>query len=209
MSILTKNFPDFLESEEVDRLIEQCRQGNLGAKEKIVLHNLKSVSWAVNSQFKNIKHDKEDLFSIGVIGLMKAIEKYNPEYGGFKTFSCRCIINEILMELRKRRSVYEKTKDSVVLFKEKEALDLLDMIADENDGMQSKESSILVRELLECVSEKQKDSLMKYYGIDCEEMGQTEIAKLENMNQATISRRIIVGLKKMREILKDDEIKMV
>lgn len=209
MSILTKNFPDFLESEEVDRLIELCKQGDFEAKDKIVLHNLKSVSWAVNSQFKNIKHDKEDLFSIGVIGLMKAIEKYKPEYAGFKTFSCRCIINEILMELRKRRRLYDKTTDSVFLFKEKEALDLLDMIADENDGMQSKESSILVRELLECVSDKQRDSLMKYYGIDCEEMGQAEIAKLENMNQATISRRIIVGLNKMREILKDDEIKMV
>lgn len=209
MSMLTKSFPDFLESEEVDRLIERCKQGDSEAKDKLVLHNLKSVSWAVNSQFKNINHDKEDLFSIGVIGLMKAVEKYKPEYAGFRTFSCRCIINEILMELRKRRRVYDRKKDSVVLFKEKEALDLLDIIVDENDGMQSKESSILVRELLECVSEKQKDSLIKYYGIDCEEMGQSEIAKLENTNQSTISRRIIVGLNKMREILKDDEIKMV
>ena len=77
MSMLTKNFPDFLESEEVDGLIERCKQGDSEAKDKLVLHNLKSVSWAVNSQFKNINHDKEDLFSIGVIGLMKAVEKFD------------------------------------------------------------------------------------------------------------------------------------
>jgi len=207
--MLTKNFPDFLESDEVDSLIEKCRSGDNEAKEKVILHNLKSASWAVNSQFKNIKHDKEDLFSIGVIGLIKAIEKYKPEYAGFKTFSCRCIVNEILMELRKRRRNYEKKKDNVIVFKDRDQFELLDMIVDENDGIQEKESSLLARELLECVSEKQKDSLMKYYGIDCEEMGQAEIAKLENMNQATISRRIIVGLNKMREILKDDKAKMV
>lgn len=209
MYILTKNFPDFLESDEVDRLIERSQRGDAEAKDKVALHNLKSVSWAVNSQFKNIKHDKEDLFSIGVIGLMKAIEKYKPDYAGFRTFSCRCIVNEILMELRKRRRVYENAKDNVTVFIEKEEFEIIDMVADENDGMQSRESSILVRQLLECVSEKQRDSLMKYYGIECEEMRQSEIAKLENMNQATISRRIIVGLNKMREILKDEEIKMV
>lgn len=48
--------------------------------------------------------DDDDLVSVSLVGLVKAANSYNPEYGnGFAAFAAKCIHNEILMQLRKER----------------------------------------------------------------------------------------------------------
>ncbi len=76
-------------------LLEKVRSGDEQAKELVVNQNLGLV-WSIVHRFKNNHYDKDDLFQIGCIGLMKAINNFNPEYKvQFSTYAVPIIMGEI------------------------------------------------------------------------------------------------------------------
>jgi RNA polymerase sporulation-specific sigma factor len=76
------------------------------ARNKLVEHNLRLVAHVVK-KYEGPEERTEDLFSIGIIGLVKAINTFNLKKGAkLSTYAARCINNEILMHfriLKKRR----------------------------------------------------------------------------------------------------------
>ena len=76
-------------------LIEQAHRGDDRAKELVVSQNLGLV-WSIVHRFKNNYYDKEDLFQIGCIGLMKAVNNFDTNYGvQFSTYAVPIIMGEI------------------------------------------------------------------------------------------------------------------
>lgn len=76
-------------------LLKKVRLGDERAKEKIVKDNLGLV-WSIVHRFKNSYYDKEDLFQIGCIGLMKAINHFDESYDvQFSTYAVPIIMGEI------------------------------------------------------------------------------------------------------------------
>lgn len=76
-------------------LLGRVRSGDDHAKELVVNQNLGLV-WSIVHRFKNNYYDKEDLFQIGCIGLMKAINNFDPTYGvQFSTYAVPIIMGEI------------------------------------------------------------------------------------------------------------------
>lgn len=76
-------------------LLEKVRLGDEIAKEQVVKDNLGLV-WSIVHRFKNSYYDKEDLFQIGCIGLMKAINHFDPSYDvQFSTYAVPIIMGEI------------------------------------------------------------------------------------------------------------------
>ena len=76
-------------------LLKQVRLGDEHAKEIVVKENLGLV-WSIVHRFKNSYYDKEDLFQIGCIGLMKAINNFDPSYDvQFSTYAVPIIMGEI------------------------------------------------------------------------------------------------------------------
>lgn len=76
-------------------LIKQAHSGDEQAKELVVSQNLGLV-WSIVHRFKNNYYDKEDLFQIGCIGLMKAINNFDASYGvQFSTYAVPIIMGEI------------------------------------------------------------------------------------------------------------------
>src|SRR5699024_12721098 len=70
-------------------------------KSTFIEHNLRFVVY-IAKQFENTGIHIEDLISIGSIGLIKAVNTFNPEKKiKLATYASRCIENEILMYLRK------------------------------------------------------------------------------------------------------------
>lgn len=64
-------------------------------KRRVVKDNLGLV-WSIVHRFKNSYYDKEDLFQIGCIGLMKAINHFDPSYNvQFSTYAVPIIMGEI------------------------------------------------------------------------------------------------------------------
>jgi RNA polymerase sporulation-specific sigma factor len=96
------NLPRFplLKDEEMRELIAKAQQGDGEARERLINCNLKLVFNLVQ-RFSNRGYEIEDLFQIGVIGLMKAVDKFDFNYEvKFSTYAVPMIIGEIRRFLR-------------------------------------------------------------------------------------------------------------
>lgn len=81
-------------------LLLQARQGSQGAKEELVRQNLGLVG-SIVKRFERRGHDREELFQIGSIGLIKAIDKFDFTYEvAFSTYAVPLISGEIRRFLR-------------------------------------------------------------------------------------------------------------
>lgn len=81
-------------------LIQKVRDGDESAKDLIVEQNVGLV-WSIVHRFKNNYYDKEDLFQIGCIGLMKAINNFDLSYNvQFSTYAVPIIMGEIKRHFR-------------------------------------------------------------------------------------------------------------
>ena len=83
-----------------DQLIQQSRQGDKEARDTLVKENLGLV-WSIVHRFANRGYEAEDLFQIGSIGLMKAIDRFDTGFDvKFSTYAVPVITGEIKRFLR-------------------------------------------------------------------------------------------------------------
>jgi len=89
-----------LTHEETLELIQKAQKGDEEAKELLVRKNIALVK-SIVKKFLNRGHEYEDLFQLGSIGLLKAIQNYDPEYNvRFSTYAVPMIMGEIKRFLR-------------------------------------------------------------------------------------------------------------
>ena len=94
-----------LTNEEKDALFIQIRQGDADAREQFIKGNLRLVL-SVIRRFSSVGENVDDLFQIGCIGLIKAIDHFNTELGvRFSTYAVPRIIGEIRRFLRDNNSI--------------------------------------------------------------------------------------------------------
>ena len=80
---------------EVNELINKIHEGDLNSKEILVNENIPLV-WSIVHRYKNTYYDKEDLFQIGCLGLLKAIDKFDTSFKvAFSTYAVPLILGEI------------------------------------------------------------------------------------------------------------------
>ncbi len=90
----------YLSDSEVRDLIKRSQSGDSDARDKLVHRNTRLV-WSVVQRFLNRGYEADDLFQIGCIGLLKAIDKFNLEFDvKFSTYAVPMIIGEIQRFLR-------------------------------------------------------------------------------------------------------------
>lgn len=81
-------------------LLRLTKEGNEAAREQIILNNV-GLIWSVVRRFTNRGYESEDLFQIGSIGLMKAVDKFDLSYDvKFSTYAVPMITGEIRRFLR-------------------------------------------------------------------------------------------------------------
>ena len=97
-----------LSKEEEEILIRKLPKGDETARSMLIERNLRLVVY-IAKKFENTGINIEDLISIGTIGLIKAVNTFNPEKKiKLATYASRCIENEILMYLRRNNKVRQK-----------------------------------------------------------------------------------------------------
>lgn len=102
MALKEMNLPRFplLTNEEMVGLLTRANQGDQDARERLINCNLRLVFNLVQ-RFENRGYDLEDLFQIGTIGLIKAIDKFDLTYNvRFSTYAVPMIVGEIRRFLR-------------------------------------------------------------------------------------------------------------
>mgnify|MGYP002570927603 CR=1 FL=1 len=94
-----------LKEQEKAELLRRCRQGDKQAREKLISGNLRLVL-SVVQKFSNRGENLDDLFQVGCIGLMKAIDNFNPDMDvRFSTYGVPMIVGEIRRYLRDNNAV--------------------------------------------------------------------------------------------------------
>lgn len=93
-------FPPLLTEEQEAAYIRDFQTGGMEARNALIEHNLRLVAH-ICKKFESSGVDKEDLISIGTIGLIKGINTFSPDRGvRLATYAARCIENAILSQRR-------------------------------------------------------------------------------------------------------------
>ena len=201
-------FPPPLKTEEEAILLEQLGgEDDVKVKSVLIERNLRLVVY-IARKFENTGVNVEDLISIGTIGLIKAINTFNPEKKiKLATYASRCIENEILMYLRRN----SKTKSEVSIDEplnvdwEGNELLLSDILGTDADVIYKNIEEEVDRDLLgkamEKLSQRERKIVEMRFGIlpETKEKTQKEVADLLGISQSYISRlekKIIGRLKK-------------
>ena len=94
-----------LSKEEMDELFKKFKEGDIQAKEKIATGNLRLVL-SIIKKYNNGKNDMNDLFQIGCVGLMKAIENFDSSFNClFSTYAVPLILGEVKRYIRDSNTI--------------------------------------------------------------------------------------------------------
>ncbi len=187
-------------------------EGDEQARNTLVEHNLRLVVY-IAKKFDNTGVGVEDLISIGTIGLMKAINTFNPNKNiKLATYASRCIENEILMYLRRNNKTKMEVSIDEPLNVDWDGNELLlsDILGTGEDiiykDIEREVDRKLLRKALETLSPREQKIIHLRFGIGDihgKELTQKEVADQLGISQSYISRlekKIMKRLK--REILR-------
>ena len=94
-----------LTSEEMNELFIKMQNGDMFARDDLINGNLKLVL-AILKKFNKKNENMDDLFQVGVIGLIKAIDNFDLSYGlKLSTYACPMILGEVKRYLRDNNSI--------------------------------------------------------------------------------------------------------
>lgn len=153
--------------------IEKMRLGDKKAKDILIERNLRLVAHVVKKYYDE-NRENQDLISIGIVGLIKAVNTYNPDKGNrLVTYAAKCIENELLMMLRaeKKRSKDVSLNEPIGTDKEGNTISLIDVV--ENDEMDTLEQiekaeniSLVQKYVAQSLNEREKEIIVWRYGLD-------------------------------------------
>jgi len=87
-------------NQELMELMKEIKQGNEEARNQFIMYNMRLVL-SICGRFATTKNNVDDVFQVGTVGLIKAIDNFNPEIGvRFSTYAVPMIIGEIRKYLR-------------------------------------------------------------------------------------------------------------
>lgn len=200
--------PPLSQEEENERISQLATDMEKDAKQVLIEHNLRLVVY-IAKKFDNTGIGVEDLISIGTIGLIKAINTYNPEKNiKLATYASRCIENEILMYLRRNNKVRMEVSIDEPLNVDWDGNELLlsDILGTDEDiiykDMENEAEQKMLKKALSKLSDREKLIISLRFGLNNREeeaMTQKEVADLLGISQSYISRlekKIMKRLKK-------------
>lgn len=199
-------FPQPLSTQEEEQLLQGMREGDVSCRNRLIEHNLRLVAYVVK-KYNNTIYETDDLISIGTIGLIKAVDTFNPQKGiHLATYASRCIENELLMLMRssKKQSKEVSLYDPIGSDKEGNTIQLLDIcVAEEVDVVSRMEEQQNLRKLREYIdkvlTERERQIILLRYGLaGGREVTQREIAKQLCISRSYVSRIEKKALKKLR-----------
>lgn len=198
--------PPPLSKEEEEILLQKLPNGDKAARSILIERNLRLVVY-IARKFENTGINIEDLISIGTIGLIKAVNTFNPEKKiKLATYASRCIENEILMYLRRNNKIRSEVSFDEPLNIDWDGNELLlsDVLGTEEDiitkNLEATVDKKLLLNALHQLSDREKQIMELRFGLGSEEeKTQKDVADMLGISQSYISRlekRIIKRLKK-------------
>ena len=208
------SLPPPLSAEEESEALAGLKSDNAEtvrhSRDKLIAHNLRLVVY-ISKKFESTNIGPDDLVSIGTIGLVKAINTFNPEKNiKIATYASKCIENEILMYIRKIVPLKLEVSIDEPLNTDWDGNELLlgDILGSDSDevqkGIEAEEEKLMIYRAIDKLSVRDKEIICTRFGLyGKKELTQKELADSMGISQSYISRlekKIINQLK--RDIIK-------
>lgn len=184
-----ENIPESFTGKENLEYFKKYKDGNLEARDKLIIHNLKLVFYVVYKTYSTSSIDSEELISIGIIGLIKAVDTFDINKGfQFISYAKKCINNEILLFMRKEKKKGKTVSlDEYIFFEDFKVSDMIYSEEDLASDYEEKETLEEIRNLISSLSEENKLIYDLYYN---KGLSQKDIATMLNISQSGISLRM-------------------
>ena len=191
----TSSFPKPLTPKQEKEMLERMANGDKNARGILIEKNLRLVSHIVKKYYSKT-NDTDDLISIGTIGLIKAIDSFNPEKNiKLATYASKCIENEILMHFRggKKQANDIYLSDTLEFDKDGNSLTVEDTISSDSDLAEELETKIkwekVARYIKNMSDEREKEIVILRYGLNNKKpLTQREVAQRLNISRSYVSR---------------------
>ena len=191
----TDVLPPPLSKEDEKKYVIAFQSGDLSARDKLIEHNLRLVVF-LSKKYESTGYELEDLVSIGSIGLIKGVQTYKLDKNiKLATYCSRCIVNEILMFIRKnkKRKSEISFEDAINYDTEGNELHLEDILGTEEDIVFKESLDKIDKESLEkelnLLTEREKIIMTLRYGLNnTDDFTQKEVAEMLGISQSYISR---------------------
>lgn len=191
----SETFPKPLTKKEEEMFIDLAHKGDINARNKLVEHNLRLVAHIIKKYYHCVS-DQDDLVSIGTIGLIKAVNTYNPERNiKLSSYASRCIENEILMHFRNTKKSAQDISLNEAIDSDKDGnpLTLMDIMSVEDNILEDISTKINLEKLntymQEVLTQREIEILNYRFGLNnIKPLTQREIAKKLNISRSYVSR---------------------
>jgi RNA polymerase sporulation-specific sigma factor len=201
-----KAFPKPLTCEEESLYLNGLMTGDSLAREELIIRNLRLVAHVLKKYSLN-ELEQEEYISIGVIGLIKAIDSFDASKGiRLATYATRCIDNEILMTLRSNKKLMREVSlsDSIGQDKEGNEIQLIDVLIsnDEEPGEELIHYELieLLHDALNSVLTSREYEIIRLrYGLGCTACTQMEISRMFHISRSYVSRIEKKAIDKMKK----------
>ena len=201
--------PPPLSPDEERKVFAELAAGQPGARDTLITHNLRLVVY-IAKKFESASAGVEDMISIGTIGLIKAVNTFEPEKNiKLATYASRCIENEILMYLRKGSNRRQDASIDEPLNTDSDGNELLlvDVLVSEDaqvgEELERSAERAALRRAVERLAPRERQIMELRFGLDSGvEHTQKEVADIIGISQSYISRlekRIIKRLRREME----------
>ena len=190
-----ESFPPPLSKDEEEKTWKRLREGDKSARDVIIERNLRLVSHIIKKYYSSYSA-KDELFSIGTLGLIKAADTFKSELGTrFATYAAKCIQNEILMFFRSQKKLQCEVSinDTIDIDKDGNPLTYLDIISVEEDIADEIDLKIHIsklKKLVDCTLDaREKEIITLRYGLSgYKPRTQREVAKYLGISRSYVSR---------------------
>ena len=204
----TGSFPPPLSARRERECLLAMKNGDVNAKNELIEHNLRLVAHIIKKYYSS-SVQQDDLISIGTIGLIKAINTFDPDKGTrLATYAARCIENEILMQFRAQKKTAQdiSVNEPIDTDSEGNPLTLMDIISTEDEIVEDIYKITMLKKLSTEVGRikdpREKSIIMMRYGLDgMRPMTQLEVSKKLKISRSYVSRIEKKALKELRKAL--------
>lgn len=189
------SFPRPLSAAEEKEYLERSAAGDMEARNKLIEHNLRLVAHIIKKYY-SATNDQDDLISIGVIGLIKAIKTFDiSKNTRLATYAARCVENEIFMHFRTLRRINCEVSLSEPIDTDCEGntLELMDILSFEEDMFENllqSDKIVLLRSYIQTeLDPREREILILRYGLnDKQPLTQRETAERLGISRSYVSR---------------------
>lgn len=201
-----QSFPQPLSAAQETVYLRQYQNGDMHARDILIERNLRLVAHIVK-KYMNSGKETDEMISVGIVGLVKAVNTYNFEKGSrLATYAARCIDNELLMLMRGDRKLSWEVSlyDPIGTDKEGNEITLLSILEHEDediiDQLDKKQSLRKLSKILSKVlTPREYFVVIRRYGLyGHHETTQRELAEQLNISRSYVSRIEKKALEKLR-----------